>query len=150
MWVESARSMVRNRPPRRPQIGTVRQAYFRIPCSHPGPGLRLEEAMSAPLVIGIGTAATLGLAAGAFAYASRWPPSQLFGRTLIAPPRPGELALTFDDGPNPACTPCLLDVLARYQAKATFFLVGSFAQSDPALTRSIANAGHVIGNHSWS
>ena len=74
--------------------------------------------MSAPLVIGIGTAATLGLAAGAFAYASRWPASQIFGRTLIAPARPGELALTFDDGPNPACTPRLLDILARHASES--------------------------------
>jgi peptidoglycan/xylan/chitin deacetylase (PgdA/CDA1 family) len=97
--------------------------------------------------IGIGTAA---LATGAFFYASRWPGSQLFGRTLIAPPHPGELALTFDDGPNPAWTPQLLDVLARHGVKATFFLLGQFAEREPALTRSITDAGHLIGNHSWS
>jgi len=92
----------------------------------------------------------VGLAAGAFAYASRWPGSQLFGRTLIAPARPGEMALTFDDGPNPAWTPQLLDVLARHGVKATFFLLGQFAEREPALARSIADAGHLIGNHSWS
>ena len=106
--------------------------------------------MPASLTIGIGAAAGLGLAAGVFAYASRWPASQVFGRTLIAPPRPGELALTFDDGPNPACTPRLLDLLAKYQVKATFFLVGQFAEMEPALTRAIAGAGHLIGNHSWT
>lgn len=105
--------------------------------------------MPAPLSIGIGTAA-LGLAAGAFAYASRWPASQLFGRTLIAPARPGELALTFDDGPNPAWTPQLLDILARNGVKATFFLIGGFAEKQTSLTRSIAEAGHLIGNHSWT
>jgi peptidoglycan/xylan/chitin deacetylase (PgdA/CDA1 family) len=103
-----------------------------------------------PLVIGIGTAATLGLAAGAFAYASRWPASQLFGRTLIAPARPGELALTFDDGPNPAWTPRLLDILASQRVKATFFLIGRYAEAEPALVRSLVNSGHRIGNHSWS
>jgi peptidoglycan-N-acetylglucosamine deacetylase len=106
--------------------------------------------MPAPLVIGIGTTAALGLAAGAFAYASRWPASQTFGRTLIAPPRPGELALTFDDGPNPAYTPRLLDILASHNAKATFFLIGQYAEAEPALARSLVGAGHLIGNHSWS
>ena len=53
--------------------------------------------------------------------------SQFFGRTLIAPRSPGELALTFDDGPNPACTPRLLDLLASTKYTATFFLIGSFA-----------------------
>lgn len=105
--------------------------------------------MSAPLTIGIGAAA-LGLAAGAFAYASRWPSSQIFGRTLIAPPRPGEVALTFDDGPNPAYTPRLLDILAQHGVKATFFLVGQFALQESSLARSIVDSGHLIGNHSWS
>ena len=105
--------------------------------------------MPATLSIGIGTAA-LGLLAGAFAYASRWPASQLFGRTLIAPARPGEMALTFDDGPNPAWTPQLLEILARHRVKSTFFLIGRFAQHEPALVRSIAEAGHLIGNHSWT
>jgi len=102
------------------------------------------------LVIGIGTAATLGLAAGAFAYASRSPASQIFGRTLIAPARPGELALTFDDGPNPAWTPRLLDILASHRVKATFFLIGRYAEAEPALVHSLVNSGHGMGNHSWS
>lgn len=105
--------------------------------------------MPAPLTIGLGAAAT-GLAAGFFAYASRWPASQIFGRTLIAPPRPGELALTFDDGPNPACTPRLLDTLARFNVKATFFLVGRFAEKEATLARAIADAGHLVANHSWT
>jgi peptidoglycan/xylan/chitin deacetylase (PgdA/CDA1 family) len=110
--------------------------------------------MISPLAIGIstglGTTAALGLAAGGFAYASLWPGSQLFGSTLIAPPRPGELALSFDDGPNPAFTPRLLEILARRDVHATFFLVGSYAQAQPALVRQIVAAGHQIGNHSWS
>ncbi len=103
--------------------------------------------LASGISIGVGAVAAL---AGAFAYASRWPGSQIFGRTLIAPRRPGELALTFDDGPNPAWTPQLLDILARHGVKATFFLVGQFAEREPALARSIADAGHLIGNHSWS
>ncbi len=109
--------------------------------------------MISPLAIGIsaGLSATagLGLAAGGFAYASLWPGSQLFGSTLIAPPRPGELALTFDDGPNPDWTPRLLEVLARRDVRATFFLIGSYAQAQPVLVQQIVAAGHLVGNHSW-
>jgi peptidoglycan/xylan/chitin deacetylase (PgdA/CDA1 family) len=67
-----------------------------------------------------------------------------------APGQPGELALTFDDGPNPACTPRLLDILAQHGVHATFFLIGSFAQQQPDLVRQTLAAGHLIGNHSWS
>jgi peptidoglycan/xylan/chitin deacetylase (PgdA/CDA1 family) len=107
--------------------------------------------MLSPLAIEISAGLTgLGLAAGGCAYAAYWPASQLFGTTLIAPPRPGELALTFDDGPNPAWTPRLLEILARHNLRATFFLVGSRAQAEPSLVRSILAASHLIGNHSWS
>jgi peptidoglycan/xylan/chitin deacetylase (PgdA/CDA1 family) len=99
---------------------------------------------------GFGAAGAVGLAAGACAYAAMWPTSQLFGQALIAPRRPGELALTFDDGPNPAWTPQLLEVLARQDVHATFFLVGRYAQAEPELVHRIADAGHLIGNHSWS
>jgi peptidoglycan/xylan/chitin deacetylase (PgdA/CDA1 family) len=94
--------------------------------------------------------AAAGLAVGGYAYAAMWPASQIFGPTLIAPAKPGELALTFDDGPNPAWTPQLLDILGSRGVRATFFLVGQFAKAEPLLTRSIADAGHLIGNHTWS
>ncbi|MGC2401296.1 MAG: polysaccharide deacetylase family protein [Acidobacteriaceae bacterium] len=81
---------------------------------------------------------------------TRWPGSLLFGEALIAPPRPGELALTFDDGPNSAWTPRLLDLLARHNVPASFFLVGSRAKAEPALVRRLVAEGHLIGNHSWS
>ncbi|HXR38358.1 MAG TPA: polysaccharide deacetylase family protein [Terracidiphilus sp.] len=99
---------------------------------------------------GLGAVGILGLAAGGCAYAAMWPASQLFGRTMIAPRRPGELALTFDDGPNPVWTPQLLDILASLDVHATFFLVGRYAQAAPDLVRRIHAAGHLIGNHSWS
>jgi peptidoglycan-N-acetylglucosamine deacetylase len=110
--------------------------------------------MLSPLVAGIyaGLTAVGGacLAAGGFAYASRWPTSQIFGRTLIAPRSPGQLALTFDDGPNPAWTPRLLDILAQHNVRATFFMVGKFAKTERELARRVADAGHLIGNHTWS
>ncbi len=100
--------------------------------------------------MGLGTAAGAGLAAGAFAYASLSPSSRIFGTALTAPARPGDLALTFDDGPNATWTPRLLDVLAKYDVRATFFLLGCRAAAQPELVRRMAAAGHTIGNHSWS
>jgi peptidoglycan-N-acetylglucosamine deacetylase len=58
-------------------------------------------------------------------------------------------ALTFDDGPHPEYTPRLLQVLERFQARATFFMVGEAAQRHAEIVRWVAQAGHTIGNHSW-
>src|SRR5262249_23286803 len=58
------------------------------------------------------------------------------------------IALTFDDGPNPAVTPQLLRLLARYGVKATFFLVGRHVRANAGLAREIVSAGHSVGNHS--
>jgi len=107
------------------------------------------SSLTIEVTTGFGVAAGLGLVAGGCAYAAMWPGSQLFGRLLTAPARPGELALTFDDGPNPAWTPQLLEMMSEQSVRATFFLVGSRAQSEPALVRRMAAAGHLIGNHSW-
>jgi peptidoglycan-N-acetylglucosamine deacetylase len=95
-------------------------------------------------------AAALGLVCGGMMYASRWPTSQIFGHTLVAGSNPAEVALTFDDGPNDAATPELLDVLARYGARATFFAMGNFARLRPDLVRRVAAEGHLLGNHTMS
>jgi peptidoglycan/xylan/chitin deacetylase (PgdA/CDA1 family) len=60
----------------------------------------------------------------------------------------GGIALTFDDGPFPASTPVLLDLLAKYQLPATFFVVGNNAAAHPELIAAILAQGHTIGNHS--
>ncbi|MGC9194431.1 MAG: polysaccharide deacetylase family protein [Syntrophobacteraceae bacterium] len=60
------------------------------------------------------------------------------------------VALTFDDGPDPASTPHLLRLLAAYQVQATFFVIGLRARAHPELIQSILAAGHSIGNHSFS
>jgi peptidoglycan-N-acetylglucosamine deacetylase len=57
------------------------------------------------------------------------------------------MALTFDDGPNPAVTPVLLDLLARHETRATFFLIGRHVRAVPQLAREILDRGHVLGNH---
>jgi peptidoglycan-N-acetylglucosamine deacetylase len=100
--------------------------------------------------IGLGVAAGSGLAAGGFAYAAMWPGSRIFGPMLTGPRRPGELALTFDDGPNTAWTPRILEILAHNEIRAIFFMVGSRAEAEPALVRQVVAAGHLVGNHSWS
>jgi len=91
-----------------------------------------------------------GLAAGAWFYAALYPTSQLFGRVVISGDDPAELALTYDDGPNPAATPRLLELLAKHEVRATFFLIGEYVRGQPALAREIAAAGHCIGNHTMT
>lgn len=61
---------------------------------------------------------------------------------------PGSVALTLDDGPDPRWTPAALDVLARHQVPATFFLIGARVAEHPGLTRRLIAEGHAIGNHS--
>jgi peptidoglycan-N-acetylglucosamine deacetylase len=64
--------------------------------------------------------------------------------------RPGLLALTFDDGPDPRWTPAILDILKREQVPATFFIVGKNGQAYPDLLRRIVNEGHELGNHTYT
>lgn len=75
------------------------------------------------------------------------PESQLYGRTLTHGSDPGQMALTFDDGPNDPHTLRLLDLLAKHQARATFFLIGRYVRQRPEIARAIQAAGHEIGNH---
>ena len=58
-----------------------------------------------------------------------------------------EVAITFDDGPDPNYTPKLLDILKQKNAKAAFFLIGIPSENDPGLMRRIYDEGHEIGNH---
>ncbi len=60
------------------------------------------------------------------------------------------VALTFDDGPDPAHTPAILDLLEAADVRASFFLIGRRARAWPDVARRIAAAGHDVGNHSWS
>lgn len=59
------------------------------------------------------------------------------------------VAITFDDGVDPLMTPKVLEVLRRYDAKATFFIIGEKAHRHPEIVRQIVNDGHTIGNHSY-
>jgi peptidoglycan/xylan/chitin deacetylase (PgdA/CDA1 family) len=94
-------------------------------------------------------AAVLGAASAWVGYA--------WGAHLLAPMsvRRGDrsarrVALTFDDGPDPAWTPRVLDVLDEAEVRGTFFVVGERAARAPDVVRAIARAGHDVGNHGWS
>jgi len=81
-----------------------------------------------------------------------WPRSTWLGAnwTKLPPAAAarGEIALTIDDGPDPEVTPRVLELLARYGVKATFFCIGDCAARYPDLCKSIAESGHAVENHS--
>ncbi|CAG9168322.1 polysaccharide deacetylase family protein [Cupriavidus respiraculi] len=95
-------------------------------------------------------AASLGAAHLLLGTAGLWPRSTLLGPTLLRlpPSAAGCIALTFDDGPNPALTPYVLDQLDAHRARATFFCIGEHARRHPDLVAEIARRGHAIENHS--
>jgi peptidoglycan/xylan/chitin deacetylase (PgdA/CDA1 family) len=95
-------------------------------------------------------AGTAALAAGGYHYAALWPASRLFGRALVAGADPAEIALTYDDGPNDPYTGQLLEVLARHQVRATFFLIGRYARQKPHIVRMLQRAGHLLGSHTMT
>ena len=97
-----------------------------------------------PALLGL-TAAAAASAAG---YQSMAPTGQWFGRTFAGGMRGSkQIALTYDDGPNDPHTLKLLDVLAKHSVQATFFMIGRYVQQRPDIARAVAQAGHVIGNH---
>jgi peptidoglycan/xylan/chitin deacetylase (PgdA/CDA1 family) len=81
-----------------------------------------------------------------------WPRSTLLGPNHTRLPDTaaarGEIALTFDDGPDPEITPQVLELLERYNARATFFCIAERAARHPELVREIARRGHEVENHS--
>jgi peptidoglycan/xylan/chitin deacetylase (PgdA/CDA1 family) len=81
-----------------------------------------------------------------------WPRSRWLGQNMVRLPAAaaarGEVALTFDDGPDPAVTPQVLDLLDQHGAKASFFCVGDKAQAHPGLVAEILRRGHSVENHS--
>lgn len=99
-----------------------------------------------PVLIGLAAAAT-----SAAGYQSMAPTGQWYGRTFAAGIRGSKtLALTYDDGPNDPHTLKLLDVLAKHNVRATFFMIGRHVQQRPDIARAVAEAGHVIGNHTFT
>ena len=100
-----------------------------------------------PALLGLGVAA----AASAAGYQSMAPTGQWYGRTFTGLKRASkQIALTYDDGPNDPHTLKLLDVLARHNVRATFFMIGRYVQQRPDIVRAVAQVGHVIGNHTFT
>lgn len=98
-----------------------------------------------------GTAAVAITAASAAGYQSMAPTGQWYGRTFIGTNRRSrQLALTYDDGPNDPYTLRMLEVLARHDVRATFFMMGCFVEQRPDIAREVVNAGHVVGNHTFT
>ena len=99
-------------------------------------------------LIGLTAAAAAASAAG---YQSMAPKGQWFGRTFAGGVRGSkQIALTYDDGPNDPHTLKLLDVLAKHNVRATFFMLGRYVRQRPDIARAVAQAGHVIGNHTFT
>jgi len=103
--------------------------------------------MLGPVLAGTATAAAL-TAAG---YQSMAPTGQWYGRTFTGLPRGGkQIALTYDDGPNDPHTLRLLEVLAKHNVHATFFMIGRYVQQRREIAGEVAKAGHVVGNHTFT
>jgi peptidoglycan/xylan/chitin deacetylase (PgdA/CDA1 family) len=102
------------------------------------------------LALALTSAASIAAAATAGSQ-SMAPTGQWYGKTFTGLPHGShQLALTYDDGPNDPHTLRLLEVLAKYNAHATFFLIGRYAQLRPNLAREIVQAGHTVGNHTFT
>jgi len=90
------------------------------------------------------------VAAGALAWAVRGRSAAVFGPSVWRGPRDRPtIALTFDDGPSES-TPEILEILDRHKVSATFFQCGMNVERLPGIARSVAQAGHEIGNHTYS
>ena len=104
-----------------------------------------------PCMLGLALTAVSAAAAVAGGYQSMAPTGQWYGRTFTGLPRGSrQMALTYDDGPNDPHTLRLLEVLARHDTRATFFLIGRYVQQHPEIVREIVKAGHVVGNHTFT
>src|SRR5262249_40906156 len=97
--------------------------------------------------IGAAAPGVVAAAAGLTAYAARYPHAQWFGPVISRTSSARKLAITFDDGPNPSITPKLLELLGRYNASATFFLIGRYASECQDVVRVQIARGHLLGNH---
>jgi len=99
----------------------------------------------------LGILAATAAALTAAGYQSMAPTGQWYGRTFTGLPQgTKQLALTYDDGPNDPHTLRLLEVLAKHDVHATFFLIGRYVRERPEIAPEIAKAGHMIGNHTFT
>jgi peptidoglycan/xylan/chitin deacetylase (PgdA/CDA1 family) len=98
-----------------------------------------------------GLAIAAGAAVVSVGYQSVSPTGQWFGKAFCAGQRGSkQIALTFDDGPNDPHTLNLLEVLAKHNVRATFFLIGRYVRHRPDIVAAAVKQGHVIGNHTFT
>jgi peptidoglycan-N-acetylglucosamine deacetylase len=115
---------------------------------HAGAGVfAIAAPASWPWAVAAVAANHVALTAGGLWPRSRWLGSNWTRLPAHASAR-GEIAVTIDDGPDPAVTPAVLDLLDAHGAKATFFCIGTEARAHPALCREIVRRGHSVQNHS--
>lgn len=108
-----------------------------------GPAAAAEVACDRPASDVLGTSRVIELdTAHGPLFGDQYPPSGLL--------RPGEVVLTFDDGPHPTVTRDILATLAAQCVKATFFSVGRMAKAFPEILKETHAAGHTIGAHTWT
>jgi peptidoglycan/xylan/chitin deacetylase (PgdA/CDA1 family) len=146
--------------------GDERMTRLRDPRSPPARRWRPAPAITLALLLHVVGLAVLllqfplwpwvvgGLAANhlLIAAAVLWPRGRVLGPNRVRLPAAAaarnEVSLTFDDGPDPEVTPRVLDLLDRYQARASFFCIGEKALAFPDLVREIVRRGHSVENHS--
>ncbi|HEY3219776.1 MAG TPA: polysaccharide deacetylase family protein [Gemmatimonadales bacterium] len=74
----------------------------------------------------------------------------IFGASVERGPRNRRIYLSFDDGPNERATPAIIETLARAGVPAAFFMVGDHVRRFPSTAREVADAGHLVGNHTYN
>ncbi|MFI7545884.1 polysaccharide deacetylase family protein [Actinoplanes sp. NPDC049599] len=125
------------------------------------PGKTPQQEAGAPAAAPKPTSSTPGKPAAEPSGPAQPPASAAASPVIQVPPGDGPaqslrttgtatVALTFDDGPDPVQTPKILELLAKYQVKATFCVVGVQVKRHPEIVRQIAAAGHTLCNHTWS
>jgi peptidoglycan/xylan/chitin deacetylase (PgdA/CDA1 family) len=121
--------------------------------THPGPG-GPSRTWPAPTVPLLATAAGVAVVAGAMVHLAPGLTTFRTARCAMLPVlsgvgRPGHVALTFDDGPDPRSTPAFLDALDQLGWKATFFLLGEQVARHPDLAAELPRRGHELGVHGF-
>src|ERR1700733_9883018 len=102
-------------------------------------------------MLGYAIGAIAAGAACAAGYQSMAPTGQWYGKTFVSlAPGSKKIALTYDDGPNDPHTLRLLEVLAKHDVRATFFMIGRYVEIRPDIVREVVKAGHVVGNHTFT
>jgi peptidoglycan/xylan/chitin deacetylase (PgdA/CDA1 family) len=108
----------------------------------------LNQAVYNPCMLALALTGVVSATAAIAAYQAMAPTGDWYGKTFTGLAQGSrQLALTYDDGPNDPHTLRLLEVLARHQVQATFFLIGRYVRQRPEIVREIVQAGHIVGNH---